>query len=95
MFVSSNVLLFDTIVIIPCQKKKRILYYIQRRKFSQFPSDGGMENNVGRRKSSLTIWQVLLEVAALILLQYFFSVTLMQGIEIFQFFHALCQRNGS
>jgi hypothetical protein len=52
-----------------------------------------MENNVGRRKSLLKNWQVLLEVAALILPQCFFSVGLMEAIEIFQVFHSFCQRS--
>lgn len=52
-----------------------------------------MENNVGRSKSPLKLWQVLLEVAAAILLQCFFPGALIEGIDFLAFIF-LCQRSG-
>lgn len=65
----------------------------EKGKFSQFSSSGGEENDVGRRKSPLKIWQVLLKVAVLILPQCFFPYARMEGTELFQIFYSLSQRS--
>lgn len=75
-FLSSMLDLFPlmcyylTLLLCFVKKKKRNITF--EGGIQQFSSGRGMENDVGRRKSPLEIWQVLLKVAVPILLQCFF-----------------------
>lgn len=95
VFISSNVLLFDTIVIILCKKRK---------KERNITFEEGIQQLEGDWKMMLAEENLLLKLggcrcswlpAMLLLLQCFLPDALRQGTEMVQFFYSLCQRSGS